>query len=541
MKRPVLVVDTQTSVVVATNEAAAELLGGKPASALAGMGLGQLLPGLGSDRADQRPKWMRFADGKRRWMSPLSFDLPGNDGRFVLVLQDAGLSTLEAQACPELRNAVDALDDDGPAADAWQRLCNILVRSLDLALARIVTADEEAREIAVAGGRTIADAVRQLTRVPDVAAEADENSLRQPLPTLTRVKSRQRGCHPSLVSLGVRSAEAWPLAHSPQSCVIELYAYGRDDLEDPPTAEFLSKWLASINGRFAQRDQRQRQRLLADALAEAVTPAFIADHEGVIVWVNAAFSRQYGYAPEDAIGKTPRILQSGEHGERYYRGLWASILGGHAWSGRTVDRAVDGRLFVVRQSITPLRRHGRVTHFLAIHSDITEDSELASIADTCRSDALTGLMTWAAFREYGREALLTAGFTGLKWTFTLIGVTSGTGQAPGLTPEALASIYGELGERIRSLLPDDGAAASLGNFDFALLLPQHMVTADLVAAITAAIAAPLPLLGDTLELACRVARADFPADGASVDELRKAADRQLAARLDRGETATKSA
>jgi len=527
VNRPVLIVDGHASV-VAASEAAAQLLAGRSASDAVGMGLDQLLDGLDLHRADGQPKWMRLADGKRRWMAPVMAEIPGDGDRFVLVLRDAGLCALEAEACGELQNAFDALEGDGAAADAWQRLCDILVRSLDLALARIVMADEEARELAVAGKRAVADAVRLLTRVPEAAAEADGNSLRQPLPTLARVESPECGCHPSLVSLGVRCAEAWPLAHGTQSCVLELYSYGRDDFEDSPTADFLSKWLPWIGERLTRCGQRQQQRLLADALAQAVTPAFITDAQGTIVWINAAFSRQYGYNAAEAIGKTPRILQSGEHGERYYRGLWTAILGGHAWSGRTIDRAVDGRLFVVRQSITPLHRDGRVTHFLAIHSDITGDAELASIADARQPDALTGLMTWAGFAEYGREALLSAGFAGQQWTFMLIAVASRTGQAPAMEPDALASIYGELGERIRSQLPAGGAAASLGHFDFALLLPEPAASADLAAEITSAITAPLPLLGDTLGLKCHVACAGFPADGATVDELRKAADRRLA-------------
>lgn len=82
------------------------------------------------------------------------------------------------------------------------------------------------------------------------------------------------------------------------------------------------------------------------------------------------------------------------------------------------------------------------------------------------------------------------------------GTCAGTG--------ARASVYGELGERIRSQLPAGGAAASLGHFDFALLLPEPAATADLAAEITA----PLPQLGDTLGLESHMACAGFPADTA---------------------------
>lgn len=325
--------------------------------------------------------------------APCGRQAPLDGDRSVLVLRDAGLCALEAEACAELQNAFDALEQGNSAPDALQGLCDNLARSLDLALVRLVTADAQAREIAV------------------------DDSLRQTLPALMRIRLPDGGCHPSLEPLGVHCAIAWPLAHDTQSCVLALYSCGRDDFKDSPTAEFLSKWLPWMSERLTRCGQRQQQRLLADTLAQAVTPAFITDHEGTIVWINTVFSRQYGYDAAEAIGKTPRILQSGEHSERYYRGLWTAILGGHAWSGRTIDRAADGHLYAVRQTITPLHGDGRVTRFLAIHSDITEDAELAAIADARQPDVLTGLMIGAAFAEYASEALLSARFAGQKWTF----------------------------------------------------------------------------------------------------------------------------
>ena len=55
-------------------------------------------------------------------------------------------------------------------------------------------------------------------------------------------------------------------------------------------------------------------------------------------------------------------------------------------------------------------------------------------------------------------------------------MTSKSSTASPLKAEAPASIYGELGQRIRTLLPDTSLAASLGGFDFAVLLPQDADT-----------------------------------------------------------------
>lgn len=524
MEYPTLVIDTQTGTVVSA-DASAERRLGAPGTGINGLRLDALLPGIGMSDSGHTPKWMRFADGRRQWVLPVVCALPG-ETRSVLVLTLAPASTLDADMASLAQPLLDQLERGAPLRDdALTSLCAALLNCLDLALVRAVATDHQPLELAVAGNPAIADTVRSATRL---SAESTvlSDSRRQVLPTLMHDAPRPLCCDPSFASVGVRCAAAWPIDGNGHSFVLELYAYGDHDLEDSPTAELLATW---IGKRLTHALQRQRQALLADALTETVTPAFVTDHEGVIVWVNRAFTRQYGYPPETAIGQTPRILHSGEHGERYYRGLWAAILGGHAWSGRTVDRAADGRLFTVRQSITPLLRHGRPTHFLAIHSDISDDAQLASLADAIgQTDVLSGLLTWSAFDEQAGQALLGASLGSEQPTFMLVAVRSRSGVVPQLDAQAQAAVLAELGERIRSGLPETCLAASLGGYDFAALLPAG-ADADLFKqSLIDSLCAPLPLLGDTLDLQCSSACARYPDDGSTIDELRKAADRRLA-------------
>src|SRR5680860_1625902 len=73
----------------------------------------------------------------------------------------------------------------------------------------------------------------------------------------------------------------------------------------------------------------QGQRLVevqAAALASVSDAVMITDREGVIVWVNEAFTKMSGYRAEEAVGATPRLLKSGEQDESYYRRLWETIL-----------------------------------------------------------------------------------------------------------------------------------------------------------------------------------------------------------------------
>ena len=60
------------------------------------------------------------------------------------------------------------------------------------------------------------------------------------------------------------------------------------------------------------------------------TPILITDRKGIIKYINKEFSEVTGYFPEEAIGKSPNILKSGEHNEEFYKDLWKTIKsGGH--------------------------------------------------------------------------------------------------------------------------------------------------------------------------------------------------------------------
>lgn len=126
----------------------------------------------------------------------------------------------------------------------------------------------------------------------------------------------------------------------------------------------------------AQATQRQLD-LLSRALAAADDAVFITDRDGVILWVNAAFTRLTGYEAAEAVGATPRLLRSGLHDEAYYADLKGTIRRGKPWHGETTNRRRDGSLYTAEQTITPIVEGRRqVRHFVAIQRDVSERKRL---------------------------------------------------------------------------------------------------------------------------------------------------------------------
>jgi PAS domain S-box-containing protein len=112
---------------------------------------------------------------------------------------------------------------------------------------------------------------------------------------------------------------------------------------------------------------------LSSIVEQTTDPVVITDKDGIIEYVNSAFEKLTGYAKEEAIGQTPRIVKSGEHDQKFYEELWRTILSGDSYRGVVVNRKKTGEVFYEEKSITPLRdEQGIITHFVSTGKDITE-------------------------------------------------------------------------------------------------------------------------------------------------------------------------
>lgn len=126
-----------------------------------------------------------------------------------------------------------------------------------------------------------------------------------------------------------------------------------------------------VTGQWRQEEQLHLQRDALEATDHAIV---ITDREGRIEWVNPAFTQMTGYAAEEALGRTPRMLRSGEQPEAYYDELWETILRGQTWRGEIVNRRKDGTTYTEWQSIVPVRhRSEEITHFIALKRDVSRE------------------------------------------------------------------------------------------------------------------------------------------------------------------------
>ncbi|MBE0583124.1 MAG: PAS domain S-box protein [Desulfofustis sp.] len=124
------------------------------------------------------------------------------------------------------------------------------------------------------------------------------------------------------------------------------------------------------------RQEEERLRL-STAIGQTSEMVVITDVQGIIRYVNPAFTETTGFTREEAIGRNMNLLRSGHHDQAFYQQLWETILAGRVWKGRLTNRKKDGSLFSEMTTISPIIDADRtVSAFVAVKRDISREEEL---------------------------------------------------------------------------------------------------------------------------------------------------------------------
>ncbi|MFW6342253.1 MAG: EAL domain-containing protein [Halothiobacillaceae bacterium] len=159
------------------------------------------------------------------------------------------------------------------------------------------------------------------------------------------------------------------------------------------------------------RHRRESEsRLAASVFSHAREGIFITQPDGVIIDVNEAFSRITGFTREEAIGRKPSLLKSGQQDDGFYQKLWTSLWRDGSWEGELWNRRKDGRLFPELLTVSAVRgRSGDVTHFVALFTDITDQKRQQDrLHQLAHFDSLTELPNRVLFADRLSQAMARA-------------------------------------------------------------------------------------------------------------------------------------
>ena len=168
-----------------------------------------------------------------------------------------------------------------------------------------------------------------------------------------------------------------------------MHVLGQIAHDDKGEAVSLMGTVQDITERKATEEA---QRIAATAF-ESQQGMFITDSNQSILRVNKVFTDVTGYAAEEAVGQTPRLLSSGRQDAVFYAAMWDSIKRSGAWQGELWNRRKDGTVYAEHLTISSVKNDdGVLTHYVGAFSDLTSyKAAEEQIHNLFYTDLLTGL------------------------------------------------------------------------------------------------------------------------------------------------------
>ncbi|HKV90145.1 MAG TPA: ATP-binding protein [Thermoplasmata archaeon] len=144
-------------------------------------------------------------------------------------------------------------------------------------------------------------------------------------------------------------------------------------------------------------EDRKKAALFYESFLTSTNPIEVTDASGVLVDVNPAFEKTYGFERSECLGRRPNLVRSPSTPPELFERMWQDLLDparGY-WSGELSNRDRKGRERPVFLTITAIRDDSGVrTHYLGVAVDLAGQKSWERAA--AHSDKLASLGQLAA-------------------------------------------------------------------------------------------------------------------------------------------------
>ncbi|RQO83326.1 EAL domain-containing protein [Acidovorax sp. FJL06] len=151
--------------------------------------------------------------------------------------------------------------------------------------------------------------------------------------------------------------------------------------------------LCGISTDITERRKAEESLQIAATVFESFEGMIVTGPDQRILKANQAYARLTGYAVDELVGQTPRLLHSGRQDAAFYAGMHAALRATGMWQGEVWNRRKDGSEYPAWITITAVRSpEGGITHYVGTQTDISSrkaaEEEIRLLAFY---DPLTGL------------------------------------------------------------------------------------------------------------------------------------------------------
>ncbi|MBI5922967.1 MAG: EAL domain-containing protein [Betaproteobacteria bacterium] len=260
----------------------------------------------------------------------------------------------------------------------------------------------------------------------------------------------------------------------------------------------------------------------------------VTDAQRVILRVNRAFTEITGYAAEEVVGRTPRMLQSGRHDQSFYRAMWETIQRTGFWQGEVWDRRKNGEVYPKWLAISSVKgEDGVVTHYVGTHFDITE-RKLAEekINDLAFYDQLTNLPNRTLLLDRLKQTMVSSARSSSYGALLFIDLDNFKTINDTQGHDIGDLLLKQVAQRLKSCVREGDTVARLGGDEFVVVLAGLSVDQEAAATDIEYVAEKIIdtlnrsyYLGNLAHYStASIGVTLFKGDGTSVDDLMKQAD-----------------
>ncbi|MFH7245359.1 MAG: diguanylate cyclase domain-containing protein [Spirulina sp.] len=281
------------------------------------------------------------------------------------------------------------------------------------------------------------------------------------------------------------------------------------------------------------RATNEALELAASVFTHAREGIFITDAQGTILEVNKAFTYITGYAREEALGHTPRMLKSGLQEEAFYRALWRGLTEKGYWCGEIWNRRKDGELYAAMMTISAVHNpQGETQRYVALFSNITlqkvHQQELEHIA---HYDALTNLPNRLLLADRLHHAMVQAVRHHRQLAVAYIDLDAFKAVNDTYGHEAGDHLLITVAHRMAQVLREADTLARLGGDEFVAVLAEVDTPAasqTIFQRLLMAAAQPVPWGTATLQVSASLGAAFYPqGEILEADQLLRQADQAM--------------
>ena len=292
-------------------------------------------------------------------------------------------------------------------------------------------------------------------------------------------------------------------------------------------------WHGYIHDVTSRRRSAEELRLAAKVFEHAGEGILITDAQGHIVNVNRAFSVITGYAREEVMGQTPRLLESDRYDDEFYQTVWQALREHDYWHGELWCRRKNGSQFAALLTISAVPdMRGNIEHYAAMFSDITALKEnQQQLERVAHYDLLTGLPNRLLLGDRLKQAIRQTRRRGMHLAVVFIdldGFKKVNDQHGHGVGDKLLSV---LSRRMTQVLREGDTLARLGGDEFVAILvdlPDISVSVPILDRLIEVAAQPVPI-GDALcEVSASIGVSYYPqGEDIDADQLLRQADQAM--------------